>query len=194
MAPIVNLILFYRYWILFPLACFEGPILAFVVGALCALGYFDVLPAYGVLLLGDLVPDIAYYFIGRFGERSAFITRYSQKIRIKKEHVDVIRRFWLEHPWKTMLFSKLAYGLSTALLISAGVAGLPFKKFFASAFPITLAQYGLFLFLGYYFSNSFRVVSHSLFGVGILVAGVIIVAVAYYFFGTYVRRRFDDLT
>ncbi len=53
-----HLIVAYRYWIIFPLACLEGPLVAFAVGSLTARGAFDIFAAFAVLMLGDLVPDV----------------------------------------------------------------------------------------------------------------------------------------
>src|SRR3989338_9998595 len=119
-AHIVGLIIQYRYFILFPLAALEGPVVAFAVGFLVSLGYFNPLLSYSILLLGDLIPDSICYYIGRHGERRALISRYGLKIGITEERFAVIKHLWHEHGFKTMFFSKLAYGFSTIFLIAAG--------------------------------------------------------------------------
>ena len=63
LAAIILLLEQYRYFILFPLACFEGPMVAFVAGTLIPLGYFSPLPLFAVLVLADVIPDISYYFL-----------------------------------------------------------------------------------------------------------------------------------
>ena len=88
-----------------------------------------------------------------------------------------------------MFFSKLAYGLSTAFLISAGVVSLPAKKFLLYALPVTLARYAIFLGLGYYFSNSFGIVTGLLEHIQIVIASVIVVAIGYYFLARYMAQR-----
>lgn len=186
---ITEVILQYRYWILFPLAFFEGPIVAFVVGTFVALGYFNIFLASSIMLLGDLVPDTACYFFGRYGKRKTLISRYAAKIGIKEEHFDAIQRLWNKHPGKTMFFSKLAYGLSTPFLVSAGLVGMSLKRFVCYAFPITMIQYAIFLALGYYFGNSFRLVSDKVEIVQIAIGGGVAVIVAYYFLTRYMRKK-----
>ncbi len=187
-SPLLHLIIEYRYWILFPLACFEGPVVAFVVGTLCALGYFNPFAAFGILVLGDLVPDWTYYWFGRYGGERPFVQKALHKIGLQ-EHFAAIKKLWFTHGGKTMFFSKLAYGLSTAFLISAGAVGLPAKKFLLYALPVTLAQYAILLTLGYYFSNSFGIVSGILDHLQILTASVVVVAVGYYFLARYMAGR-----
>src|SRR5579859_2852137 len=75
MDAALHLILVYRYWILFPLACFEGPITGFIIGTLVALGYFNVFAAYFLLVMGDIIPDTAYYLLGRYGEKGTFVKK-----------------------------------------------------------------------------------------------------------------------
>lgn len=189
MDSVTQHILQYRYLILFPLAFFEGPIVAFLAGTFVALGYLNIFLAYLVMLLGDIVPDIAYYLFGRYGEQKTLISRYAAKIGIKEEHFDAVRRLWQKHPGKTMFFSKLAYGLSTPFLISAGLVGMPLRRFLRYAIPITVIQYGILLALGYNFGNSFRLVSDTVQVVQIAIGGMIVVVAGYYFLTRYMRRK-----
>ncbi len=190
MASALHLILVYRYWILFPLACFEGPITGFIIGTLVALGYFNVFAAYFLLVMGDVIPDVAYYFLGRYGERVSFLQKYMQKVGIGDEHIGVIRNLWLKHTGKTMFFSKLAYGLSTPFLISAGFIKLDFKKFVAYALPVTFGQYAVLMALGYFFGASYyNTITKSLNGIGIVIAAAVVIGVAYFFFTRFMRQK-----
>ena len=188
-AAIIALIIHYRYWIVFPLACFEGPILAFIVGTLIALGYFNPIVVYMVLILGDVIPDAIYYFLGRYGENKPFVKRIIEKAGVSSEHFDVLRRLWYKHTAKTMFFTKVAYGLSTPLLVSGGFVRVPFSKFFLYSLGMSFLQYAVFLSLGYYFSNSFQLVSKSFERIQIFIAAVVIVAAAYYIFTIYMRKK-----
>ncbi len=73
MEYLVLLLTKYGYFILFPLAAIEGPVVSLVVGFLIYLGYFQFLPAYGILILGDRIPDAIYYYIGRCGNGKALV-------------------------------------------------------------------------------------------------------------------------
>lgn len=186
---ITQLILQYRYWILFPLACFEGPIVSFAIGMLSAAGYFNPIGAYAILILGDLIPDTGYYYLGRFGKRGPLIKHYLGRIGITEEHFDIVHRLWHEHGIKTMFFSKLAYGLSTIFLVSAGLVHMPPRKFYMYALPVTFLQYGILMLLGYYLDASFNLVANIVTDIQLFIAAIAIFIIAYYLLTQYMRRR-----
>ena len=189
LAGLTALLLQYRYLILFPLACFEGPIAAFVVGMLAAQGYFSLLLVYPLFVLADIIPDMVYYGLGRYGSRYAFVARNAAKLGIAADGASVVRALWHEHTAKTMVMTKYAYGLSTPFLISAGMVKLPFVTFVLYSLTISIPTQLALLLLGYYFSGSFGLVSTALERVGIGVTLVIIFAVLYYYFTKYMRRQ-----
>ncbi|MDO8548425.1 MAG: hypothetical protein Q7R71_02020 [bacterium] len=189
-SGLLHLIIEYRYWILFPLACIEGPMLAFIAGTLVALGYFDPFLVFGILVLGDVVPDVCYYFIGRYGKRKALIDRFGPRIGITPERFEIARTLWFTHTFKTMLITKFAYGLSTPLLVTAGLVHLPFNRFWRSSLPLSVLQYIILLALGYFFGTSFALVESSLARVQLIVAGVAVLFAVYYFVTSSVRTKF----
>jgi len=191
MEQALQLILEYRYWILFPLACFEGPITGFIVGTLVALGYFNPLLVFIILVLGDVIPDVIYYMIGRYGEQNSLITKYMSKIGITSEHMGVLHTMWHKHTGKSMVFSKLAYGLSTPFLISAGAVNLNLKRFIKYSLPISVAQYAILMGLGYFFGAAYySTITKSVDGIGIIIAAVVVVGVLYYLFTRFMRQKF----
>ena len=190
LAAIVALLEQYRYLILFPLACIEGPMLAFVAGSLIPLGYFEPLPLFLVLVAGDVVPDIIYYYIGYYGSKKNFIERHGSKVGLHGDRLDTVQSLWHTHTHKTMFFSKFAYGLSTPLLISAGLVHLPFRRFWTSSVPLSIAQYAVLVALGYFFGDYFSKVEDWLTRVQLLIAGAVVVGVGYYLFTRSIRKQF----
>jgi membrane-associated protein len=186
----VALLLHYKYWILFPLACFEGPLISVVVGFLVSLGYFNPLAAYAIFILGDVIPDGIYYYIGRYGKRAELVDRWGTKIGLGPKRVDAIARLWAEHPGKMMWVTKFAYGLSTPLLIFAGLVHVPAKTFFRYSVPYSLLQYAVLMTLGYFFGSSYILISGVFNGLGIAVTAVVIVGGAYIAFTKYIRKQF----
>jgi membrane protein DedA with SNARE-associated domain len=189
-GALLALVLKYRYWIIFPIACIEGPIFSFLVGTLAGLGYFDVFLVYPIVVAGDLIPDTFLYYLGRYGKRAALIAKYGGMIGVTEGHFEVIERVWHTHPRKTMLMAKLALGLSTPFLVSAGLAGIPVRVFYSVAVPVALLQHVVLLTLGYHFGTSYelveRYVGHAEFFIGV----VALFGVAYYLFAAYMKRRF----
>lgn len=187
---IIQLIIEYRYWILFPLACIEGPMLAFIAGTLIALGYFNPFAVFGILVLGDVLPDISYYFLGRYGKQKSLIERFGPRIGITPERFEVARTLWFGHTFKTMLITKFAYGLSTPLLVTAGLVHLPFNRFWQSSVPLSILQYVILLALGYFLGASFALVESSLARVQLIIAAVAVLFAVYYFVTSSFRKKF----
>ena len=188
-GTIIPLIILYRYWILFPLACFEGPLVSIIIGFLVAGGYFNPFIAYIILVLGDVIPDTGYYFVGRWGHKASFISKYASKVGITEKRFSIIERLWKKHPGKTMWTSKLAYGLSTPFLISAGLVGMPLRKFLLCAIPVTLAQYAILMAVGYFFGNSYTLIAGAFSGVETAIAALVIGGGLYYMLTRYMRSR-----
>lgn len=194
MDPVTQLILTYRYVILVPLALFEGPVVSFTAGILVATGFLDPLVSFAILLLADLVRDVAYYEIGRSGRHRPWVRRFAGRIGVGDEQFAMVRHLWLAHGAETMLLSKLAYALSPPLLVTAGLVGMPLQRFVGLAMTVTVLQYGLLMALGYYYGNAVGVVTDILQFVGLAIAAAVVVAVISYFVGRYARARLMAVT
>jgi len=190
MEGVTQLLIDYQYWILFPLACVEGPIVAFVAGVLVAAGYMNPLIAFIILILGDVVPDTVYYLIGRFGNRHGLLERIVKKLGFTGEYVSKLKALWFNHTTRTMMVTKFAYGLSIPLLITSGAVKLPFSRFWTNTVPLSALQYGVLMGLGYFFGQSYALVESSVIRIQLLIAALALVAGAYYFFGHKIRDLF----
>lgn len=187
MEYLILLLTKYGYFILFPLAAIEGPIVSLIVGFLIYLGYLKFLPSYAILLLGDLIPDTVYYYIGRFGNRRKIMEKYGSRLNL-------IEKLWREHGKKTMFFSKLAYGLSGLFLISAGLVKMPFRKFISYAFPVTLFQYGVIMMIGYFLGHSYQIAERYIQYAYVIVAAILILFIISYILITkYARKRIKEM-
>jgi len=153
------LLLQYKYWIVVPLAFFEGPVTSLIAGFMVRLGYLYLIPILILFVVGDIVPDIVYYFIGRYGNRTKIIKRYMSTSNFLSRNLSVVEKLWSDHGKKTMFFTKIAYGLSTPFLISAGLVKMPFKKFIKYELPISVIQYIVLIGIGYLLGTSFELVS-----------------------------------
>jgi len=195
MDYILQLIEQYRYLILFPLAAFEGPIVALVAGFAVHMGFLSFIPSYMVLILGDLIPDVIYYYIGRFGNTTKIVEKYRTKSGgIISNNFNVMERLWSTHPRKTMFLSKLAYGLSTPFLISAGLVKMPLKQFLSYTIPISLLQYMVILTIGYFLGKSYEVAAKYIKYGGYLFAALLVVFIIGYVFAfRYARKEIRKL-
>jgi membrane protein DedA with SNARE-associated domain len=189
-ASIMSLLLMYRYWILLPLAIVEGPMLAFVCGILASLGILNPLIALGILVLGDIIPDTVFYFLGRYGRDYRFVKRIAAKIGINDEHFADAEKLWREHPGKTMLMSKFAYGIAAAFLFMAGLMRMPVHIFYGYSVSISILHYAIIMLVGYFFGSSILAAGDIVTMIEIGAAGLALLVAAYVITVWYMRKRF----
>lgn len=165
----------YRYILVFISAAIEGPLVAIFVGFLISLGQLSLLPTYIILLFGDIIPDTFYYYVGLLGNRWSVAERYGKYLNISDAHLKTLSHLMHNHGGKTMALGKLAYGLSTPILISAGLVKLPLKRFLSYVIPVTIVQYAVFLTLGYYFGSSYVALKHYFAYAEFVIAGAALI-------------------
>lgn len=176
----------YRYVVLFPLAALEGPVVALASGFLISLGIFSVIPTFLIMLLGDVIPDSVYFYLGRVGNKAKLIQKYH--INSGLEHA------WSNHPKKMLFFGKLAVGISVPILISAGVSKMSWKFFLKHVTWITAVKYAALIAVGYILGASFpkgeKYVSYGEF----LFAGLLVVFIVIYIATLrYAKREINEL-
>lgn len=187
---IINFLSTYKYVALLPIACLEGPITALFVGFMVQIGYFSLIPAYIVMVLGDFIPDSIYYFIGKLGNKEKIKKHYNEKSESLLKHLGNLENLWHKNPLKTMFICKLAFGFSIPLLITAGIVKLPYKKFIWYAFIVTIFQYGVLIMVGYFLGQSYKLAMPYIKYAGFIFAGIIILLISIYFiFQTYIKNR-----
>lgn len=186
---IQHLILTYRYWVLLPIAIIEGPMLAIAVGILVKLGYLYLLPAFLIMVLGDFIPDTFYYIIGRRSHHWKFAKHFISKF----DDASLIARMWNRYPVKTLILSKLAFALSPALLVTAGIARIRYRMFVSLSFMVTVLQYSFFIAVGYFVGYSKQFMANASY-FGIFIALIIIL---FYIINTRIqkkaRREIEDM-
>jgi membrane protein DedA with SNARE-associated domain len=154
------------YGLLFVFALFGGPTVALFAGFLARLGYLDIFAAYCILIAGDYFPDTAYYYIGKYAHSKGWVEKLARHFTSKStsgspgsspilENKSMLENLWKNHTGKMMLFSKQAYGLSSVLLISSGLANVSYRRFISYALSITIVQYIVFAGLGYVLGYSY---------------------------------------
>lgn len=168
------------YAAIFPLSLVEGPLLAVGCGVAVALGYFNPMLAFGLIALGDLVQDFAYYWLGRYAVTLRPVRRFATRTKLIRATYLPLEYAWRERFYPTLLATKLAYGIYAPLIVAAGMADVPFPRFIIAAFPISFVILGLFFSVGYYLTVIYGYVDLSggpaplvMAGIGIFFLGVI---------------------
>ncbi len=160
-AVVVGLFLHYKYPILVLLAFIEGPYVMMMSGFLIKLGILSLIPTYIALSVGDLLGDIAWYYVGYFFG-IPFINRFGMYIGITKGHLDTLISIFVKHKKKILMGSKLTagFGLSLSTLITAGIARIPIGEFILLNLVGQFAWTAIMLAIGYFFGNLYIAINN----------------------------------
>lgn len=139
----------YPYAFLVPLSILEGPLVSVACGVGVALGYLNPLIVFPILIMGDLLPDLIYWLCGRWGTRIAWVRRAATRIAILRDHLPPLEELWRRKLYSTMLMVKLAWGISAAFIVSAGMANVPLKRFVIASLAIAVPYLGVLFMAGF---------------------------------------------
>jgi len=136
----------------------EGPIVNASASFAASLGYFNIFFIWIIAFFADLTGDIAYYFLGRIGDKY-ILQRCKRFFKIKSPMLHNVRKGLAKHSGKSIIVFKLTPLLAGPGLIIVGASRVPFKKYLLftalTIFPITL----FFSIGGYYLGIAFNSVA-----------------------------------
>lgn len=159
-TTILALILQYRYAILVPIALIAGFPTGLAVGVALKLGYLDFFLSYACIMLGELIGDVAWYWIGfRYGER--FSKRFGKYVGLTHEHIDEAKRLFAHYDQRILLSSKLTtgFGFAIPILFTAGMTQMSFWRYMRANLGGQFLWSGALIVVGYFFSYLYLNVS-----------------------------------
>jgi membrane protein DedA with SNARE-associated domain len=188
LAHVVQLLLQYRYALLFPIAVVEGPIVSILAGFLASTGNMNIYLAYLTVLAGDLIADTVYYAFGRFGGVN-FVSRYGRFLRLTTESLAGLEEHFEKHTGKTLIIGKFSHGLGSVVLFSAGLARVRYPKFLLYNILSASLKSFVLITVGYYYGYAYQRINDYFGYASYLFIGLAVVLVVGYYFATkHVRR------
>ena len=160
MDHIIILLQEYKYFILLPIAIFEGPIITVIAGFLVSIGQFNPLIVYALVVTGDTIGDAGLYSIGRFF--SGAVNKHGPKFNVTEEKLELTKKYFNRHRKKALFFSKVFHGLGFTGLIAAGSLKIPYNRFFLTCFVTTLIQSLILLIIGILFGHAYNQIEQYL--------------------------------
>ena len=185
----VRQLVHFRYAIFIPLAIFEGTTVAFLSGVLVGVGVFNPWIAYSVLIVGDVIPDSIWYWAGRHIQKRDLLNRFGRHIGLTESRLQFLLNLWRKHPSKTVVLSKLAYGMGAPMMTAAGYAQVSWKRFYGTAVPTSAIQYGILMLLGAGAHTSYRAILPYVHRAGLLAAIFTIVILVIAALSSYKARQ-----
>jgi membrane-associated protein len=128
-----------------------GDSLLFAVGALCAIGSFNIAGIFITLSLAAMIGDTVNYALGNlFGEK---IIAHGRGRFLNQEHIDRTHKFFERHGGKTIILARFVPIVRTFAPFVAGIGKMSYFKFAAYNITGALLWVAVFMTGGYYFGN-----------------------------------------
>lgn len=179
----------FGYIILLPLAIIEGPIVSVASGILIHLSLFQFWSVFWILLAGDIIGDVFWYWIGYHGG-IRFIRRYGHFFGLSEPIAERISHLFHRHHVKILLVSKLTmgFGFALATLIAAGMARVSFRTFISINIAAGIIWTTTLIGVGYFFGSLYSMIDQG-FQILFLIVLFIVLAYTLYRLNIYFRRH-----
>ena len=130
--------------LILPLSVVEGPAVSAATGLLSSQGYFGWPLAMVLLVCGDLIGDLIYYWIGlggvvplsRLGLQGTVSPMYQRQLR--------------QHSTKMLLVGKWTHSIGCVVLLASGMLRLPLAHFLLVNLVASVPKSGLLFSAGYF--------------------------------------------
>lgn len=173
----------WSYVLLTVLVATEGPLSTLLGAVAAAAGILDVRLVFLATLTGNVAGDVLWYAVGYTGKVESLLHR-SPWLGSKRRHLERLKREMHAHAAKLLIFAKLAYGLIVPTLVAAGMARVPWRRWFPTVFVMETCWSLLLIWAGFHAAGWIR-----RFEEGLSVGGALILAVGVGFW--WLRRRID---
>lgn len=167
----------YKYWIIFPIAIFEGPIIIIISGFLVSLGYLNGVIAYVVVVIADLIGDSLYYSIGKYWGRSAFIKKIGKFVGYDESSEKFLEDHFEKHKVKTFLIGKVTHGLGGSVQIASGIAKVSYGEFLWLSLVGTVPKALALIFIGYFLGSYYDRINGYLQNIAVVTIGMVVIVI-----------------
>lgn len=159
LAPLLSFAEVTKYPLFFAGAYIEGTVVMLTGGVLLHLGEVAFWPLYAALILGDVLSDIMWYWIGYFGARP-FMMRWGFVVNATPEIIAKLERRFHKYHLRILIISKLTmgFGLAAAILATAGMLRVSFLRYCVINIAGSFVWVGFVVFVGYNFGNILELV------------------------------------
>jgi membrane protein DedA with SNARE-associated domain len=163
-----------------------GDTVVILSGFLAAQGKMKLPLIVAIASLGGIIGDNIGYVIGRrFG--LPFLDRYGKRLHIKERHTRRAERFFQRHGGASVVLGRFVAYIRTFIPVLAGVSRMDYKIFLAYNIVGGILWATVYSAAGYFFGNSWKLISHVLGVTGAVLFLLACIAVGVYI--TIRRRR-----
>jgi membrane protein DedA with SNARE-associated domain len=185
----LNLAGVFKYPLVFLGCIIEGPLVMIAAGFLLRLGHFEFWPLFGTIIIGDLIADIFWYYLGYFF-LDRILHRHGHWFSITPELVTKTKTYFARYHDTLLIISKatLGFGLILGVLMVAGASRVPLRRFLAMNFLGELVLVVILLSLGYFFGEMYNQISEGFRLAFVIITALISIALVYGF-ANYMKHK-----
>jgi membrane-associated protein len=155
--------------LILPLSVIEGPVVTILVGFLTAQGYFHWYWALFLLVCGDLIGDLIYYWIGRTGRTP--LTGLARRLGVRRTVPAEVQAGLAHNATKMLLIGKWTHSIGCFVLIGSGMLRIPLPRFIVINLLATIPKSAVLFCVGYFAGDCYAVFErHYAFGTLVLCA------------------------
>lgn len=187
-TEVLSILEHYKYFLIFPIAVLEGPIIIIITGFLVFLGYLNGIVAYCVIVVADMVGDSMYYGIGRLWKKSPFIKKCAKFLGYDESSEAFLEDHFKKHKGKTFLLAKVSHGVGGAVQVSSGIAGVSYKDFIWYSFLGTVPKALILFLVGYYMGSSYLKIDNYFNFIAKITLTLAAVLILYFILSKYAKK------
>ena len=184
---------YFRYPLVAVGTIFEGPIIMIAAGFLYRTGFFELVPLFIAIVIGDLIGDVIWYVAGRYFAHP-ILSKKGKFVGITPERFEKINDLFSRYHERILIFSKLTLGLGFAVgvLVAAGMAKVSFKRYMIINIIGEFFLVSALMSIGYFFGQVYLNISSNL-KIGFLITVAVVILTAFYLFSRYINKKSKEL-
>ncbi len=155
---IIQLILHKGYFIMFFIMIIEGPVITIISAFLASLGFFSVLIVLLLSILGDVIGDLFFYYIGKYFGLD-FIDKFGKYFGMNYKRFRKVSELFKKHEGKVIFTSKATTGLGVITFIAAGIVRMDITKFLKFSIFGGIIWSVFLISVGYFFGYLYEEIS-----------------------------------
>ena len=194
-ASIFQGLIIHGYVLMFLLMCVEGPIITTAAAFAVSLGYFNLSIVFILSILGDVIPDTIYYFIGYFARHSV-INKYGHRFGLSTARMEKIESHLTRHAGKTITALKLTPIIALPGFMIVGSARYSYWKYILVCTLVSLVKTAIFMAVGYYFGHLYNLGQYLEYS-NLFLFGILILLILFYLIykkvGAWLGRKIEKI-
>ena len=180
----------WSYFLLAVLVAIEGPLATLLGAAAASAGMMRPIPVFFAAATGNLTADSLWYTLGYAG-RVHWVLRFGKRLGVRPRHIERLQEEMHRHASKILLVAKLTSGLIIPSLIAAGLARVPWRRWFPVILSAEMLWTGSLVIIGYFATEFIKQVEKGI--EYLALGGSILLLLAFLWLARHYLRRRETL-